>query len=363
MKTELQKAINRRLSGFTMDTEDVRRVMKQAKGKEKPMKKRLSVGLAVAIAAALLSTLALAAELTGNVFSDLYKRYYGIQMSEESHALVARDAPIHTLEFKTATFTIDQAVVDGYRVYVAASVTPKKDANILLADEVTEPDDPIVIDSEMEWTQTYQQAMDKTGAKMMAASMDFTLNGAQRGDGSAITSLDKDGRLRMVFEFDSRTDAKQVQVDLEAVMYEKSREGMGEMERQRHSFTVDVLPTQEKLYTIGELIPGSKIVVESIKLVKAPLTMYYETTYRFEDEESFKAWQQPFPPRITYFDLNGQPIGHGTVGGGTNLVDGRWVARASLDLKDFPEEMSLMVEGLAPHTYHGYLVVRDGQHQ
>lgn len=361
MKTELKQAINRRLSGFTMGAEDAHRVLQKAKRREEPMKKRLSIGLAIAIAVAALSTLALAAELSGNVFSDLYKRYYGIHLTEETKAFIVNEQPIHVFDFETATFTIDQAVADGFRTYIAASVVPKKDANVIVADEMIEPDDPMVIDTEHEWTQTYQQAADKSGATLMAASLDFTVDGERLGDGSAITSLDKDGRLRMIFEYTSPTAQKQVRVDLEAVMFERTRDGMGDMERQSHAFTLDVMPTEEKTFTVGERIPGSNIIVDSIRLIKAPLTMYYETTYHFEDDAAAAEWTQPFYPRITYFDRNGRAVEHGTVGGATNMENGRIVSRASFDLKELPEELSLMVEGMAPHTYHGYLTVRDAE--
>lgn len=345
-----------------MNEADLRKVLRKANEREEPMKKRVSAGLAVAIAAALLSTAALAAELSGNVFSDLYKRYYGIHLNEETQALVAMDTPIHTFDFETATFTIDQAVADGYRTYISASVVPKQDAHVLLADEVTELDDPMVIDTEDQWTQTYQQAMDEAGAKLMAATFDFTTEGAPRGDGSGITSLDKDGRLRMIYEFASPTTEKQVTINLEAAMFERTRDGMGEIERQSHTFVLDVMPTEEKVFTVGKHIPGSKIIVDSIKLIKAPLTMYYETAYRFEDEAAAAEWQQEWSyPRISYFDRNGRPIEHGTAGGAITLEDGVITSTASFDLQAFPEELSLMVEGMAPNTYHGYLLVRDAE--
>lgn len=360
MRNDPKNAINRRLSGLQMSQTDKRRILQKAQEREKPMKKRVSAGLAAAIAMAVLSTAALAAELSGNVFSDLYRRYFGIQLTEEAIAMTGSGKPIHVFDFETSTFTIDQALADGYRTYISASVQPKKEANVVLADETIELEDPMVIDTEPEWTQTYQQAIDKTGARLMAASMDFTVNGERPGEGSGITSLDKDGQLRMVFEYGTPTTEKQVTIDLEAVMFEKTRDGMGDVERRSYTFIVDVMPTEEKTFIVGERIPGSKVIVDSIKLIKAPLTVYYVTIYHFEDEAAAAEWKEPFYPRLTYFDRNGRAIEHGTSGGGANMEDGRIVSRASFDLKELPEELSLMVEGMAPHTYHGYLTVRDG---
>ncbi len=362
MKIELKKAINRRLSALTMKEEGIRRALQEAKGREEPMKKKVSIGLAIAITVAALSTLALAAEVTGNVFSDLYSRYFGIHLTNETRALTETSQPLHTFDFETATITIDQAVADGHHTYISASVEPKPEAHVMVADEVIELDDPLVIDTQDEWTQTYQQAMDQTGARLMAATLDFHVNGKPGGDGSMVTSLDKDGRLRMIVQYTTPTAAKQIDIDLEAVMFERTRDGMGEMESQRHAFTLEVLPTEEKTFIVGERIPGSRIIVERIKLIKAPLTMYYETTYRFEDQAAAEAWDnQYFYPRISYFDRNGRPIHHGTVGGGSHMQDGVITSKSSFDLKEFPEELSLMVEGMTPHTYHGYLTVRDTQ--
>lgn len=355
MKHEIQDALNRRLSGFHMDEEQIHRVLRTARG-EKPVKKKISAGLVLAMVLILLTALAVAAEISGNVLSDMYQRYFGVQISPEGQSLLRREKPVAAIDFKEATLVIEQAVADENQLLVTATVLPKEKSNILLAMEPTQPEDAMQINGSIHPAETYQQAMERTGAVMKAVSLDFQVEGMDTPGGHAFENLDEQGRLRMVFGADYALQPGTIQVTVHAIMFEP---GEGVTNPETHSITmpVQVVKLIEKTVKVDAVIPGSKIRVEEIILRKSPFTMYYQTTYRYDEKMEDSLMNPLVPPRITYVGRNGHWIDGGMGSGSTQKKDGAFVVSGTLNLQDFPEELWLEVEGAEPNTWHGQLGV------
>lgn len=356
MKNEIKHAVDSRLSGLTMDERAIYRVLQSARG-EKPVKKKLSLGLVLALVLILLTALAVAVEISNNVLSDMYKRYFKVEFSPEGQSLMQRDKPITTIDFQDATLVIEQAVADEKQLLVTATVIPKEKSNILLAMEPTQPEDPMQINGSTTWSETYQQAMDRTGAKMKAVSLDFQIQGMETPGGHAFENLDEKGQLRMVFGADYSLEPGTINVEVDAIMFEPG-EGVTNPERHAVTIPVEVAGLVEKTVRVDALIPGSKVMMDEIILRKSPFTMYYQATYHYDEKLEDSLMNPAFPPRLTFIGGDGHRIDSGVGTGTMQAKDGVFTVNGTLNLKDFPDELWLEVEGIEPHTYHGQLWVR-----
>lgn len=357
MKNEIRDSLNRRLSGFQMDERAIQQVLKTARGEE-PMKKKISLGLVMALVL-LMAAIAFAAELGGNVLSDMYNRYFGVEFTQEAQDFMQRDKPVHTFEFSDVIVVIQQAVADERQVLSAATFIPRGKANILLAMEGTMPEDAMVIAGDLNWKETYEQAAQRTGGKMKNVAMEIRVEGMPDTSGHAFESLDEKGQLRMVIGSDYVLKPGTVQATIDVMIF-----GAGEDERQTFTFPLEVAALKEKVVPVNALIPGSKVMVDEIKFLRSPITLYYEMTYQY-DKQPGDTFDESLPPRITFLNANGDRIDGGTSHGNIEKVDGKFVDKGSLnmkdfpDMKDFPNEIWLMVEGIQPNTWHGTLFISN----
>lgn len=358
MKNEIRDSLNRRLSGFQMDERAIQQVLKTARGEE-PMKKKISLGLVLALVLLMVAAIAVAAELGGNVLSDMYKRYFGVEFTQEGQDFMQRDKPVHTFEFADVTVVIQQAVADERQVLCAATFIPKEKANILLAMEGTTPEDAMVIAGDLNWKETYEQAVQRTGGKMKNVAMEIKVEGLPTSSGHAFESLDEVGQLHMVIGSDYVLKPGTVQATIDVIIL-----GAGEDEHQTSTFPLEVAALKEKAVPVNALIPGSKVMVDEIKFLRSPITLYFEMTYHY-DKQPGDSFDESLPPRITFINANGDRIDGGTSHGNIIKVDGKFVDKGSLNLKDFPgiedfpNELWLNVEGIQPNTWHGTLFISN----
>lgn len=355
-RDEIQGAFDRRLSGLTVRTEHMARVLRKAEGEE-PMKKKLSVGLVLAFALVVMTLAALAAELSGSYISNVFKRNHGLELSEEAQALFRREKPLAVVELRDAVVTIREGAADGRVVYLYVETQKKENANVIIAPEASAMEDRI------EWMGedvTYAEYTARTGAGTLQTGLAFKVDGAEHGDGWGSEMFDKNGTMMMETGFFCPTDSKVLHIT--GTVYAGEIEGPAS-ETKDFSFELPVAPLEERTFRVGKRVPGSKVVLDELKLIKSPITMYYEAAYHYEDEQG-----AVIPPKdefgdtaqLYFFDWNFEHrILHGAQGGGqTDRTDRGFVEKASMDLKDFPPfGLILFVGGETPDTLHGSLEI------
>lgn len=361
-RDEIQGAFDRRLSGMTVRTEHINRVLCKAEGEE-PMKKKLTAGVVLAFALALMTLAALAAELSGSYISNVFKRNHGIELTEEAQALFRREKPLAVVELQDAVVTIREGAADGRVVYLYVETQKKENANVIIAPEAAAMEDRI------EWMKenlTYGEYVGRTGAKTLQASLAFKVDGAKHGDGWGSEIFDENGTMMMETGFVCPTDSKALHIT--GTVYAGEIESPAS-ETKEFSFDLPVAELEERTFAVGQKVPGSKVVLDELKLIKSPITMYYEAAYHYEDEKG-----NLIPPKdefgdtaqLYFFDWNFEyRILHGTQGGGQiDRTDKGFVEKASMDLKDFPRfGLLLYVGGEDPDTLNGSLEIDMQQNQ
>lgn len=353
---QIQEALDRRLSGMTVHTEHIEHVLR-TEGEE-PMKKQLSVGFVLAMALVMMTLAALAAELSGSYISNVFKKNHGIELTEEAQALFRREKPLAVVELKDAVVTIREAAADGRAVYVCAEVQKKENANIIMAPEATGLEDGI------EWLNgetSYGEYSKKHDVRILETALGLAVNGAEPGDMSGSEVIDENGaHMLMEMNFAYTTEEKSLHMTGNVYAGEPGKEAT---EIKEFAFDIPVAKVEEKTYKVGQKVPGSKVVLDELKLTKSPLTMYYEAAYHFEDEQG-----KIIPPtgtfgekaQLYFFDWNFEHrILNGTLGGGTTeKTETGFVEKSSMDLKDFPRfGLLLYVGGEAPDTINGSLEI------
>lgn len=355
-RNEIQDALDRRLSGMTVRAEHINRVLSKAEGEE-PMKKKLSVGLVLSFALVMMSLMALAAELSGSYISNVFKRNSGIVLTEEAQALFRREKPLAVAEFKDAVITIREGAADGHTVYLCFEARKKENANVIIAPEATQMEDGI---QWMKENTTYADHQKLTGDKVLETALDLKVDGVAVSDLWGSEVFDDQGVMLAENGFVFETTKKTLNISGVAYVGEVAGEYSEEKE---FSFDLPVGKTEERTYTVGKRVPGSRVVLDELKLIKSPITMYYEAAYHYEDEKG-----AVIPPKddfgdatqLYFFDWNFEHrILDGAEGGGTTELSGKGlVTKASLDLKEFPRfGLLLFVKGEAPHTMNGSLEI------
>ncbi len=356
-RNEIQGAFDRRLSGLTVRTDHINRVLRKAEGEE-PMKKKLTVGLVLTFALVLMTLAAIAAELSGSYISNVFKRNHGIELTEEAQALFRREKPLAEVEFQDAVVTIREGAADGHTVYLCFEARKKENANVIIAPEATAMEDGI------EWMKektTYAEYSQRTGDRVLETGLDFKVNGVEVGDFWGSEVFDEQGVMLVENGFVFETDQKTLHITGTVYTAEVEKEAS---ETKEFSFDLPVVgKLEERTYTVGKRVPGSKVVLDELKLIKSPITMYYEAAYHYEDEKG-----AVIPPKdefgdtaqLYFFDWDFEHrILHGTQGGGrTDRNEKGFVEKASMDLKEFPRfGLLLFVGGETPDTLNGSLEI------
>ncbi len=201
IRNEIRTALDRRLSSVVEQPYSQQKMLRLVRREEKIVKKKISVGLVLVMVLVLIAAIALAVAQQWDYFGFLNERGQIDKVLPETSSMIEKNVEQTGGETELCTFKVRETMVDGNKVSLIISATPKAD-DILLVGPDMAPDDPMsnlgsfYADS----TQSLKDYADQNGKQIVSLSL-YDQNVAL-GLPSVIDSLDylaeADGALALM---------------------------------------------------------------------------------------------------------------------------------------------------------------------
>lgn len=247
---------------------------------EKEMK-RNSVRVVLITALVLIALMGIAyATVTRLGMVDFFAQYIGEEVSEETLKAITFEEPLATADLGEMTFEVTGAVADGRYVYVTSLFTPKTDDMIIMNNgEEIKDYPPERLDG---------KRLFFTGTEVYVASMRT----------NTYNHIGKEGLVASMNSLEYKTDADELKIMVVAWTVEidtafPDAEGPGEyipgtQVKQVLNFTIPVTRAVETR-TLREPLyfPKIGVTLDSLTLIRTPITTYYDATYIFDADSRF----------------------------------------------------------------------------
>lgn len=309
---QVREALDCQLSSMEWSPEDTDKVLRRMREEQKPVKKKMSLGLVLALLVTALVTAAVAVGVPGIL--DVVERFSGKNavLPEAKEQVVTVGASAET---ELATFTVTEALYDGRAVSVLVTVLPKDEHTLL----VPEPDFPeesacSLIDGVPEDVTLAEYAAQHGYTTLVNTDVGLVNPGEYTG-----VSWWKDGVLLIRLSFNAEGD--EVPVELSCLTVPFLSDGSFDQSRQwqpaRMTFTLQATPA---LWTATSETPivcdAFGLRVDRLTLTGTALGVYMDMTCTTTDVETYaKTW-----PSLELLDDQGVRFRSGMGGVGSHNI-------------------------------------------
>lgn len=309
---QVREALDCQLSSMEWSPEETDKVLRRMREEQKPVKKKMSLGLVLALLVTALVTAAVAVGVPGIL--DVVERFSGKNavLPEAKEQVVTVGASAET---ELATFTVTEALYDGRAVSVLVTVLPKDEHTLL----VPEPDFPeesacSLIDGVPEDVTLAEYAAQHGYTTLVNTDVGLVNPGEYTG-----VSWWKDGVLLIRLSFNAEGD--EVPVKLSCLTVPFLSDGELDWSRKGQSAQLDfILKAGPALWTATSETPivcgAFGLRVDHVVLTGSALGVYMDMTYTVTDMEAYVK----VDPYLEVADAQGVPFSWGAIGVGRRYL-------------------------------------------
>ena len=315
IRRRFHRAVDTTLSGLEGDPSLAQRVLRRARRKEEPGRKRgkLSVGAAVALVMALMSVTALAAGLWGVI--DFAKRR-GTTPLEEAARRVQTGIAQQGGETSWAHFTLREAICDGVAAYLVFDVTPTDEHTLLVFQDTMPEESARYLSADCPEEMTIADYAEANGyTRIVRVSVGEDSSAECLGDLSIDEWVTESGiTLNLLGRYDGSGDAE-IRFICVAVTDEEERE------RDTLTATLRVTPPLWTVASAGAVdYPEAGIRINSLTLTGTVMSAYVDMKCTITNPAIFLNDEEDM--MFEFLDENGAVIHRGALGEGSRDTRG-----------------------------------------
>lgn len=285
----------------------------------------LRTALVVCLITVLLASVAYAAARYLGLL-EMYAAHHNASLTEQGRQILSQEhAPLAEATFGEIAVIVREAIYDGRCLYMSVALSHKDRSVILLGvDEGGAPD----------------------GVKQALRTSFAAISGEWRTDWSDYYH-EEDGSLIYVTSGEFPLDGEELSVEclITATDLDASIGGVDSRRRETFVITVPVTPAIETLScTMKETLDAVGITVDTVKMTRSPLAVYYEVSYTLLTTATERQREVVRNGLfVTPLDTKGNPLPEGMSLGSNTYSEDRmhYTCTGSLALETIPDAMLL----------------------